>query len=174
MTMFPEDAVDDGDEFFAEVDNVSAGGQRLPWLLEGQYVLQIDKIIFLITRPPKRTPLYIVECTILESNVESRPVGMQVSWSTPLNIDMGPVNMKRFVGAAVGFASVEDIDKSIDSKTCKYSTTADQPFTAVQVFCQVIPIKTREGKDFSEHKWSPIMGASWNDLHPAEEEQAVA
>jgi hypothetical protein len=106
--MFEEQAPDEGDEFFAAVDDVSAGGQRLPYLEEGLYVLQIDKILFIVTRPPQRNPLYIVECTILESNNEARPAGLKCSWSTKLNTDMGPINMKRFVGAAVGFGLVEE------------------------------------------------------------------
>lgn len=164
--MFDEDD-SAGDEFFGQVDNVSAGGQRLPYLLPGQYLLQIDKIIFMITRPPKRAPMYIVEFTILDSNTEERPAGMQVSWSTKLNIDMGPINMKRFVGAAVGFGLVEEIDANIDSKICKYSTGGDQPFTAVQVHCQVSMTTTKEGKPFTEHRYAPVQGYSWNDLNPA-------
>lgn len=163
-----------GDEFFDQVDQVSAGGQRLPQLVPGQYLLQIDKIIFLVSRPPKRTPLYIVECTILESDSPERPVGMQVSWSTPMNIDMGPINVKRFVGAAVGLASVPDIDASVTSQVCKHSASKDQPFTHVQVFVQVQMVSTREDKaekrpaSFPEHRFSPVAGYSWADLHPAE------
>jgi len=166
---------DGGDEFFAAVDDVSAGGQRLPYLEEGQYVLNIDKILFLITRPPKRNPMYIVEFTILESSNESRPVGMQCSWSTKLNIDMGPINMKRFVGAALGYASVQEIDASVDSKLCRYTTTDAQPFTGVQVHCQCRNIITQgEKKQFTEHRYSPMAGYSWNDLNPPTPEELAA
>ena len=156
-----------GDEFFDVVDTISAGGQRLPYLVPGQFLLQIDKIIFMISRPPKRAPMYIVEFTILDSNAESRPVGMQVSWATKLNIDMGPINMKRFVGAAAGYGLVEEIDANVDSAICKYSRSKDQPFTGVQVHCQVSMTTTKEGKPFSEHRYSPVQGYSWNDLNPA-------
>lgn len=171
--MFEQEGYDPSDEFFSQIDQVSAGGQRLPQLVQGQYIVEINKIVFLISRPPKRTPLYIAEFTILESTVEERPAGMQCSWSTPMNIDMGPINVKRFVGAAAGCGLVEEIDKTVTSHSCKYSASNDQPMKGVQVHIQVTMIKTKEGKDFPEHRFSPVQGYSWADLNPAPAETAA-
>ena len=161
-----EQSANAGDEWFAKVDDVSSGGQRLPYLLDGLYVLQIDKIVFLLTR--EKVPLYIAEFTILESNNEARPVGMQVSWASKMNIDMGPINVKRFVGAAVGYSTTEDIDANITADISKFSASRAQPFTGVQVYCQVRQVKTKKQTDFTEHLYSPIQGYSWNDLNPSQ------
>lgn len=159
------------EDMFSSIDKASAGGQRLPYLVEGQYLLEVEVIRAFRSR--NKDSFYIVEFLILQSDVEERPVGLRASWMTKMNSDMGPVNIKRFLGAAVGLTVVEEIDREVTSDVARFSASDEQPMTGVQVHCQCTKITTKvEKKEFTEHQFAPVAGHTYGDLQPAGEAAA--
>lgn len=160
------------DDLFSGIDTASVKGQRLPYLLPkvdvvdgepGLYVVEIEAIKIVRTR--EKRVYYCAEFLIVESNVEARPPGLKCSWMTDMAIDMGPINVKRFLGALDGRTDEDDIDRNVKGDDARLSVDASQPFSGCQVFVQVRTILTKGKKEnFSEHRWEPVVGFTLNDI----------
>lgn len=143
---------------FAGIDDVDPNGQRNPYLEEGSYVLEVESCRILDSRD-KRT-YYLVELKVIESDNDSRPADMMVTWMTDLDKDMGPVNVKRFIAAVNGIDPNSPQAKSeITEEICEFSISDDQPLKGMQVFCEVVKVETRQKTEFSEHRWRPLEAA---------------
>jgi hypothetical protein len=145
---------------FAAIDDANVEGQRLPYLLEGQYVVEIDVIKTIDGRNDKL--YYCTEFTIIESTNEQRPAGMRCSWLTDMGKDMGPINAKRFIGAVAGYTTTEEMNANVTGEVCLLAASEENPCKGCRVHVQVTMVKTKtEKKDFSEHRWTTMAGYSW-------------
>ena len=149
--MFNENETD----IFGAIDKADARGQRNPYLVDGNYLLEIDKVQLKKARD-KRT-YYLVEAKILESDNNERPIGMMVTWMTDVDNDMGPINIKRFLAAVCGIdPNSEEANTQVTSASARLSVSDEQPLTGEKVYVSVVTITTRAGSTFSEHRWTPV------------------
>lgn len=143
---------------FAAIDTANARGQRNPYLLPGQYHLRIDKCSSFESREGKL--FWLVELEILSSDNPERPAGLQVSWMTNLRKDMGPINVKRFLAAAMSIDPDSDAaNTEITSDVARLAVSDDQPLHNLEIFAQCSAVTTREGGDFLDVKWLPVAPA---------------
>ena len=143
------------EDIFASIDKVDARGQRNPYLIEGDYLLEVEKIQ--LKKARDRRVFYLVEAKILESNNAERPIGMTVSWMTDVDQDMGPINIKRFLAACIGIdPNSEEANTQVTSAAAKLSVSDEQPLTGEKVYVSVVATTTKSGKPFSEHRWQPV------------------
>jgi len=156
---------------FGGINEADASGQSLPYFEDGDYLVRIDTLKYVNSR--KGGSLVFIETTIVESSNPNRPAGMQVSASVKLNSDMGPINYKRFMIAAMGYKISDLPPKSPvapDGKTwdahAAESITPAQPFRGRM--CRV-QARTQEKKtsagEFTNIIWSPA------DAHGAQPQQ---
>lgn len=132
---------------FENIENasISEGGN---YLNDGDYLLEVDKVISKKTR--KGPHAYIVELKVLESNQPKNRPGSKASYVTTNAQDMFLGNVKAFV-AAVCDVDVSEVDEEAAEVTCNEKN----PLKGKRVRDQVFTVKTKAGKDFSKHKWSP-------------------
>jgi hypothetical protein len=141
---------------FAAIDTANARGQRNPYLLPGQYHLRIDKCSCFESREGKL--FWLVELEILSSDNAERPAGLQVSWMTNLRKDMGPINTKRFLAAAMSIDPDSDAaNTEITKEVARLACSKEQPLHGLEIFAQCASVTTREGGDFLDVKWLPVV-----------------
>jgi hypothetical protein len=130
-------------------------GQGGLYYLDGQYKVEIERVFTMKSR--KREDLFIVETKILESSNAKRPEGMRPSWVVNLKQDAALGNIKGFVAAANGIdpADVEQVDANVDEEACEFACSKENPLKGVVLNLECVTVKTREGGDFTLHKWSP-------------------
>lgn len=155
---------DNSNDPFAGVDEANAKGGRNPYLLDGQYLLQVEKVQMIQTRPPARKRLFLVELKILTSTNPDRPEGLLVSWMTNVDLDMAPVNIKRVVAAMSGIdPNSDEANTEITGEVCRLAVSDENPFAGVQVFAQVQTVDTKKidpvtklpGR-FTDVRWIPV------------------
>lgn len=150
VTMF-----NDNNDPFAGVDEANAKGGRNPYLLDGQYLLQVERIDVIRSREKKT--LFLIEMKILTSTNPDRPEGLLVSWMTNLDKDMGPISCKRALAAISGIDPNSDAaNEEITSDVCRLAVSEEQPFKGAQVFAQAMTVQTKAKTDFLDVKWIPV------------------
>ena len=65
------------------------------YLEKGNYEVRIDRAFLTYNR--LRQPRAFVECTVLDSDNYSLPVGSQAAWVVALDTDSGPIQMRNFI-----------------------------------------------------------------------------
>jgi len=141
---------------FAQINSVSSRGARNPYLLDGQYHLRVEKCATLRSRDDKL--FFIVELDILSSTNLERPEGLRVTWMTNLQRDMGPINTKRFLSAAMGIdPDSKQADEEITSDVARLAVGEDQPMKGMELYAQATTIQTKAGDPFLDVKWMPIV-----------------
>lgn len=155
------------DDPFAGVDSANANGGRNPYLLDGQYLLEVETIKMIKTRERKR--LFLIEFKVLTSTNPDRPEGLVVSWMTNMDSDMGPVNTKRVIAALSKIdPNSEEANTEITADVCRLAVSDEQPFKGEQVFAQATTVRTKkidtktgEAGFFLDVRWMPVTdGAS--------------
>lgn len=86
---------------FGNLNDVKPSDNRLPYLEPGNYLLEINACKEV---NGQKGTSFVVEFTILESDVASRPVGSEMSWVCGMagGIDLQRQNIKAFLIAALG------------------------------------------------------------------------
>ncbi len=145
----------DNNDPFAGVDEANAKGGRNPYLLDGQYLLEVEKIAVIKSREKKT--LFLIEFKVLTSTNPDRPEGLMVSWMTNLDLDMGPISTKRALAAISGIDPNSDAaNVEITSDVCRLAVSDENPFKGSQVFAQAMTVKTKKNTDFLDVKWIPV------------------
>ena len=140
---------------FNAIDGADATGQRNPYLLRGQYLLRIVQCKSFESR--QRKLFYLVELDVVQSDNHDRPEGMRVSWMTNLGLDMGPINVKRFLGAAMGMdPSDPKVNQEINSDVARMSVDDTQPLHGTLIYAQCSDITTKAGTPFLDVRWAPV------------------
>lgn len=151
---------------FAAVDTVDAQGQRNPYLLEGQYLLKVERIELKVSRD--RVQYYLVELSVVYSDNPERPQGMMVTWMTKLFSDMGPINVKRFLAALYGIdPNSEQANTEITSDVAKLSVSPEQPCVGMMIQAQCQMIETRANQPFLQVSWRPAQEVDATTPAPA-------
>lgn len=144
---------------FASIDTANARGQRNPYLLPGQYHLNIEKCSSFTSREGKT--FFLVELEIVQSDNLERPTGLKVSWMTNLKKDMGPINTKRFLAAAMGIDPDSDAaNTEISADVARLAVSDAQPLKGVGIFAQCALVRTRQNEDFLDVKWLPVVAGA--------------
>lgn len=134
---------------------VSAGGV---YFLAGLYGVKVKRVHMITSR--KKEDLFIVECVILTSNNDLRKPGTTCSWVVKMSQDAALGNIKGFMAAINGIDPNDDgaIEEQIGDdleELCETAVSDDNPLEDENIDLEVVNIKTREGNDFSLHKWKP-------------------
>jgi hypothetical protein len=145
----------DRNDPFAAIDTANARGARNPYLLDGQYILKIHKCGMINGREGKL--FFLAELDILASSNPDRPEGLRVSWMTNMKKDMGPVNTKRFLAAAMGIdPDSEDANKQITGDVARIAVSEENPLKDAEIAAQATTITTKAGDPFLDVKWQPV------------------
>lgn len=143
------------DDPFAGVDSANAKGGRNPYLLDGQYMLEVLKIDMIKTR--ERKLFFLIEFKILTSTNPDRPEGLIVSWMCNMGNDMSAINIKRVVAAMSGIdPNSDEANTEITADVCRLAVSDEQPMTGQQVFAQAQTVKTKKNTDFLDVRWIPV------------------
>lgn len=155
---------------FGGINDADPTGSRLPYFEPGSYLVVIDDIKYKEARSGKS--FYIIETTIEQSNNPVRQVGTPAACMIDMsNKDMRGVNLKRFLGAALGVDPESDCilpggqhwspkgpvapDGRPWDHVAMDSCSDAQPLRGRRLSLNVVPTKTKGGGDFSVHMWQP-------------------
>lgn len=130
-----------------------------PNWLPALYTVEIVKLITMTSR--KKDDLFILEAKILESDCAERKPGMTASWVVNLKQDAALGNIKGFIAAANGIDPGDEsaVNEAVTEEVCELAVSEDQPLAGEKVRLECVMIKTREGKPFTLHRWSPYKEA---------------
>ncbi len=139
----------------------------------GNYEVQITG---LKTNDGQKGLFAVIECTVISSNVKARPAGAKMAQLIKLTQEMGPINVKAFVGALLGFdaskCSAEAtneliverfatlVDKRLEiDEICAIVFSAGSPFEDQVMQCTARTITTKVSKQpFTKIEWTPADG----------------
>ena len=147
-----------GRSMFAGIKDAKATQGGL-YFLEGNYKVKICRVFSMTSR--KKEDLFIVECEILESDNPNRKPGMRPSWVVNLKHDAALGNIKGFVAAVNGIdpSDSEKVDELVDEEACEVVASKENPMEGTVMPLQCVNTKTREGGDFTLHKWGAAEAA---------------
>ncbi len=100
------------DLLFEGIENIKVGSQRIPRLTEGEFVLDVQDVIWFSTR--EKGDAFIVEFSVREtSDPTNHPVGCKRSWYQPMiyNKDAATLEIVKFMYAALGYEPGRDKDR---------------------------------------------------------------
>lgn len=136
-------------------------GARHPFLLEGDYKLNIESV----SLRGRQKPLFVIEASILESSNPERPVGMICACFIDMsNRDTRGKHVTGFIAAVYGTeptslpkdSTTTPWDNQPWSSYASWITSEQNPFKGKQVGCRVNVVKTKAADDFSLHTWVPF------------------
>jgi len=134
-------------------------GARLPYLVDGDFNLEISKVQI----RGRKEPFYIIEVDVLESNAPDRPAGAKcVAMIDLTKVDTRGKHICSFIAAAFGVDPLTLPKNSVSTPWDGQSWNAYMDWTAGEqnpiakrrVTCNVTTTKTQAGGDFSLHTWS--------------------
>lgn len=127
-----------------------------PEWLPAFYKVKIKSVITMTSR--KKDDLFIVEGQITESNCAERPVGQTASWVVNMKQDAALGNIKGFIAAVNGIdpANTDAVNENVTEEVCELAVSKEQPLADNEVKLECTMIKTKENKDFTLHRWSPV------------------
>lgn len=137
-------------------------GARRPYLLDGDYKLEIERC----TVKGRNDPDYLIEVKVLESNVPDRPTGFQaVIFIDMSNRDMFGKHVCALIASVFG---TDPMTLPKNSQTppwdpqqpwsgyIGWSVSEQNPFAKKQIFCNVTSVWTQKNTPFTLHTFSPI------------------
>lgn len=135
-------------------------GARRPYLLDGDFNLEIERCVI----RGRGEPSYLIEVTVLESNVPERPPGTQcVIFIDINNVDTRGKHLCAFIASAYGYeptslpkdSQVTPWDGQQWSGYAMWAASEQNPFAKKRLFCNVQTISTRAGSPWTMHTFSP-------------------
>lgn len=98
-------------------------------------------------------PYVVVNLEVVESTCDDREEGMQCAWFMWLDNDMGPVNLKNWVGACLGYEPGSDeVNDEVDEDVVE-EAFEDQNFVGLEIYVNCTQVETKSGGDFTRHDW---------------------
>jgi hypothetical protein len=134
-------------------------GARLPYLVDGDFNLEISKVQI----RGRKEPFYIVEVDVLESNTPDRPAGAKcVAMIDLTKVDTRGKHICSFIAAAFGYDPLTLPKNSVSTPWdgqswndyMNWTSSEQNPLAKRRVRCNVTTTKTQAGGDFSLHTWS--------------------
>lgn len=110
----------------------------------------------------------VIEMELLESTNHNLTIGGSYTQMIDMTNNMGPVNVKKFIGA---FSGIEPDDREINAKISAFWTNAtgrnldvdkacelvfsgdDSPAVDFEMHVECVMTKTKKGNDFTLHNW---------------------
>lgn len=151
---------------WAKVKDAKASGDKLPNLVAGDFQVKISNVKDVDGR--EGDTFYIIEMEVLKSSTDEVIVGRFYSYVIKYNIDMGPVNVKRFLLAAYGF-DPQDPDNEDENflreegvleadegweELVEMSLGEDQPIAGIVMNLSCVLETTKKKKQpFTKHTW---------------------
>lgn len=127
----------------------------------GAYEIEVRKVLFKQNR--SREDCFIIETKVIKSDNPNRPVGCTPSVVFNFRHDMAPVNVKRFVAAALEIADVDGYqpedgqskDDFWDAST-EFVVSEANPLEGMRLGLVCVNTKTKAQKDFTLHQWGQV------------------
>jgi hypothetical protein len=152
-----------GLEAINDADATSNSGQRNPYLKPGNYVVEIVNIRFFTTRYKGDAALVTLR-PVTSSNPEVE-LGVMHTWYCGFNNDLGPINFKRFLGAAYGLDPTDEATNArITADVAKEACGKTQPLSGQVVGVSCHNTTTEKGEEFTVHTWRPITDEEFAEL----------
>jgi hypothetical protein len=128
----------------------------------GKYRVVLDLFKFQVNR--KRIDQFFAECTVIQSDNPSLPVGSKPSYCISMNpeyYDSAAADLKKFIGVLLGLDNadsyVPDDGSDVDAfweGAVEDAISDSQPHKGVELDLVVVP-RPRQGKEpFPVHTWS--------------------
>jgi hypothetical protein len=138
-------------------DPIDPSGMRNPWFAPGRYRVRIAKLREVNSR--KGFTFYVIDAELVEiydtEIPEKMKVGRTYSQMIKFNEDMGPINVARFLLAAMGLDPIHPDNKGLIGEE-EINASIDTQFCAEQEMdLDCVTIQTQSGNDFTEHRWHP-------------------
>lgn len=132
---------------FAGIEK-AASSDRLPYIQQGSYLLEIDAVKVISTRG--KGDMFIIEAKVLESaGANANEVGSKLSHLIKMSNDSAMGNIKAFVSALTG-------DSKVTSETVDKIISAENPAAGTKVRADAFNIKTRAGADFTRVNYTYV------------------
>lgn len=126
--------------------------ERGNYVKPGRYLVEVLKVKEGTMRPPKSTGFFVVEMKVHESSdIKEHPPRSTMTWMSTSDKDAFLGNVKHFVGAAGNIPEDE-----VGIEDLKASVSEENPLGGIYLDVYAVPIKTREGKDFTKVKFTYI------------------
>jgi hypothetical protein len=143
------------------VNDADATGDKKPWFEPGKYFVRIDSVAGRDGRNGKIW--FIVEAEVLqiESTEDEKKMKEGKIYSQTINYsqDMGPINVKRFILAAMGLDPSDDENNDkVGEEEVEFAVSEEQPLAGVEMWLQCDQIETRAGKPFTKYTWFAAEG----------------
>lgn len=142
-----------------EKAQISQRGKYLPANFVG--TLAIKRVLHRDTM--KGGQAFIVEFEVVSSNIDTTPVGGDVSWYQALDKLGADSAIKLFAAACAGYhrSQAQEIETEVApgldemlTDCCK--SPDDNALSGVTVDVKTWMKKTQKGLDFTQHDWSPV------------------
>lgn len=143
------------------VGDADATGDKKPWFEAGKYFVRIDSVQGRDGRGGK--VWFIVEAELLEiestTDEDKMKVGKVYSQTINFSQDMGPINVKRFILAAMGLdpSDSENNDK-VGEEEVDLAVSEEQPLAGIELWLQCDQIQTKSGNPFTKYTWFAAEG----------------
>ncbi len=138
--------------YFAGIENAVPGGGGV-YFKEGRYRVEVKEVK---AHAGVNGVSFIVETTILESTVPTRPAGMSVSWVVGMQHKSTLGNIKQFAWACAG-----DKTASVGEADIEFMVSKDNPLRGQQLDLECLDVlkKSKDPDDlFTKHTWAPTAG----------------
>lgn len=116
---------------------------------DGEYVVEIQACKHGKTR--KGIDFFVVECKIVESNIEKLPPKAECSWMVTMDKDAAPGNINGFICAATGCAPDE-----VDEAGVLAIVGKEQPLAGTLIRTSTFNKPTKAGNPFTRHVWKAL------------------
>lgn len=135
---------------FSKIDKASSSKGGV-YLFPGVYALECKANKVSQTRDGRA--FFVAEFTILESSNPERQVGTSCSFMVMLdkNLETGLGNIKGYISGLYDIPEAE-----VDEAGVELLVSAENPGQGCKVRCECTNIKTKAGKDFTKHMFSPF------------------
>lgn len=127
--------------------------RRSNFVLPGQYPILFINGLKKIRSQKSGDTLFIAEFDIIESKVDDRPPGMDMS--SIFNLTK---HQKTALGNVKGLlAAVLDIEEAkVDARTADLAVSTENPFHARLIRCEAIVVTTTAGQPFTKPNFFPL------------------
>lgn len=139
---------------FDGIEAVKVAPRRAPFLTEGQWVLEVQRIERFASQQKRGVRYWLATFVVCAGSEVQEAIGTERAWILKLE---DPAIYLREIKAFVK-ALLDDPDAAITSQVVEDLLGPEQPATGTRVYCTAELVRTREGKDFTRLTWAPAGG----------------
>jgi len=123
------------------------------YILPGTYPILFINSLKKIRSQKNGNKLFIAELDIIESKVDGRPPGTDMSaiFNLTKHGETALGNVKALLAAAIDVP-----EDKIDAKTADLAVSSENPFHGRLIRCEAVDITTRDGEPFTKPNFSPL------------------